>query len=285
MTCLPYRRRARSWTGIDEQGLFVGMVEGELTNGVLGRPRPPTHSSSTTPRSPTRAGRLAPTCEGTPAEGHTDLGAAQEGVRPGHRGAARHRIRRPRRGGHLDSRRTPPRRDRPPARLPDRDRTPARQQLRTAGGPRGAGAGGRGAGDAAGDRPPHRGRARAGGQAAAVLGVGPAAAEGHGQAHRGPGPLKAGRDRTRRSRAAAVAPVLPADRPGGPGAPRVRVRGHHRGEGRQHGRRAGEGRPPLLGAAPVRDLPPGDHREGLRPGGARRRHHPGAGSGSEPTMP
>ncbi|MEU2228272.1 helix-turn-helix domain-containing protein [Streptomyces sp. NPDC018347] len=40
-------------------------------------------------------------------EGHTGIGAAQAGVRPGHREAARYRIRRPRRGGHLDGRRTP----------------------------------------------------------------------------------------------------------------------------------------------------------------------------------
>ncbi len=143
--------------------------------------------------------------EAAGAEGHTGLGAAQAGVRPGHRGAARHRLRRPCRGGHLDGRRTPPCRDRPPARLPDRDRAPARQWLRAAGGPGGAGAGGRGAGAAAGDRTPHRGRARPGRQAAPVLGVGPAAAEGRGQAHRGPGLVPAGRDRPgRRPREAAV---------------------------------------------------------------------------------
>ncbi|MEU2980513.1 hypothetical protein ABZ678_26995 [Streptomyces hirsutus] len=45
---------------------------------------------------------------------------------------------------------------------------------------------------AAGDRPPHRGRARPGAQAAPVLGVRPAAATGRGQARRGPGPLPAG---------------------------------------------------------------------------------------------
>ncbi|PZH11584.1 hypothetical protein C1I97_12950 [Streptomyces sp. NTH33] len=39
------------------------------------------------------------------------------------------------------------------------------------------------------------GRARPGYQAAPVLGVGPATATGRGQAHRGPGPLAAGRDR------------------------------------------------------------------------------------------
>lgn len=43
---------------------------------------------------------------------------------------------------------------------------------------------------------------------------------------------------------------------------------------------AGGVRPPLLGAAPVRDPPPGDHRLGLRPDAARRRHHPGAVPGA-----
>ncbi|MCF2434308.1 hypothetical protein LV779_02700 [Streptomyces thinghirensis] len=59
-------------------------------------------------------------------KGHTGLGAAQAGTTrtPG---AARHRLRRPRRGGDRDGRRIPPRRDRPPVRLSDRDRAPSRE--------------------------------------------------------------------------------------------------------------------------------------------------------------
>ncbi len=73
----------------------------------------------------------------------------------------------------------------------------------------GAGAGGRGVRAAAGDRPPHQGRPRPGDQAAPVPAVGPPAAARRGQAHRGPGPLRARRDRARRPREAAVAEVLP----------------------------------------------------------------------------
>ncbi|MFF7183181.1 hypothetical protein [Streptomyces sp. NPDC008121] len=52
----------------------------------------------------------------------------------------------------------------------------------------------------------------------------------------------------------------------------------------EHGRRAGGGRPPLLGAAPVRlPLREGGHREGLLPGGARRRYH--SWSSSRSTAP
>ncbi|WP_168724094.1 helix-turn-helix domain-containing protein [Streptomyces sp. A1499] len=55
----------------------------------------------------------------------------------------------------------------------------------------------------------------------------------------------------------------------------------HTREGHQHGCRAGRGRPPLLGAAPLRlPLREGGHRARLPSGGARRRHHPGAAPGA-----